>query len=81
MILLLDCFFLYPTDSLVSLKLNPKGTREVLRKRMKTFEKMRILTANKIDMIKQFYKYIVVIDFEATCEETQTKDFVCVVVK
>lgn len=60
------------------LKQDTRGTREILTKRLKYFyRKNRLSKANWRDpeSINFFYDYIVVIDYEATCEEDRPPNF------
>lgn len=62
-----------------ALGLDSRGTKDVLRKRLKAHERRRVLTAAGIEdpnTPRQHYTHLLVIDFEATCEEHQTKDYV-----
>ncbi|KAA0191838.1 hypothetical protein HAZT_HAZT005231 [Hyalella azteca] len=61
------------------LSFDGRGCKDVLRKRLKAYERSRILSEACIEdpnMGHQHYTHIVVIDFEATCEEHQTKDYI-----
>lgn len=63
---------------LQELKQDTRGTREVLQKRLKYFyRKNRLSKANlrDPDSINFFYDNIVVIDYEATCEEDRPPKF------
>uniref|UniRef100_A0A6A7G0P3 3'-5' exoribonuclease 1-like n=1 Tax=Hirondellea gigas TaxID=1518452 RepID=A0A6A7G0P3_9CRUS len=64
---------------LEKLSINSCGTKDVLRKRLKFDERKRILSSYELvdpNTPKQHYTHLLVIDFEATCEEHQTKDYV-----
>lgn len=53
------------------LKLNTRGTKEVLKKRLKSYSRKQHLKENNVESSRQIghVDYFVVIDFEATCEE------------
>lgn len=71
-------YFLLAVE-LDALGLDSRGTKDVLRKRLKAYERRRVLTAAGIEdpnTPRQHYTHLLVIDFEATCEEHQTKDYV-----
>uniref|UniRef100_A0A1B6M930 Exonuclease domain-containing protein n=1 Tax=Graphocephala atropunctata TaxID=36148 RepID=A0A1B6M930_9HEMI len=57
--------------------LNPTGSLESLRKRLKTFlKKKKLASANILcSDIKTLYPYYVVLDFEATCNEVNPTDY------
>jgi len=59
-------------------KLDTRGTREVLKKRLKYFYKRNKISKANLrdpDSITFFYDNIVVIDYEATCEEAKPPGF------
>ncbi|KAF2360666.1 Exonuclease RNase T/DNA polymerase III [Trinorchestia longiramus] len=61
------------------LNFDGRGSKDVLKKRLKAYERSRILKEAGVEdpnTDQQHYTHIVVIDFEATCEEHQTKDYV-----
>jgi len=58
-------------NSLSYLKLSTKGTKEVLKKRLKSYCSRQHLKENNVDEEQKtiFVDYYIVIDFEATCEK------------
>ena len=72
------------TVELDKLSIDTRGSKDVLRKRLKAYERRRVLDAAKIEdpnNSRQHYTHLLVIDFEATCEEQQTKHYVYVQVR
>uniref|UniRef100_A0A8C5M9S1 3'-5' exoribonuclease 1 n=1 Tax=Leptobrachium leishanense TaxID=445787 RepID=A0A8C5M9S1_9ANUR len=63
---------------LVEYKLDTRGVKDVLRKRLKNYYKKQKLThlLTKDSNVDTYYDYICVIDFEATCEEANKPDYV-----
>ncbi|XP_023213189.1 3'-5' exoribonuclease 1-like, partial [Centruroides sculpturatus] len=51
-----------------------RGKNDVLRKRLRTFYKEQKTLLNKVNKSNCPYKYLCVIDFEATCDENSNKD-------
>jgi len=51
-----------------------RGVPEVLKKRLKSYYKEQKLPCSSIQ--GQYYPYMVVIDYEATCEETNPTDYI-----
>ena len=45
-----------------------RGCREVLRRRLKTFYLQENLSTSKLQQVESRYRYLLVIDYEATCE-------------
>lgn len=63
---------------LASLKLETRGVKDILKKRLKThYKKHKLLQAlqREPSSTDTYYDYICVIDFEATCEEDNSPDF------
>ncbi|CAK8698591.1 unnamed protein product [Clavelina lepadiformis] len=56
--------------------LNERGVKEVLKKRLKAYYKKQKL-AQKPESFdgKQYYPYLIVLDFEATCEKDPPTDY------
>lgn len=54
------------------LKLSTKGTKEVLKKRLKSYSKKQHLKENNVEATRKvgYVDYYIIIDFEATCEQT-----------
>ena len=50
-----------------------RGVPEVLKKRLKSYYKEQKLPFTLIE--GQYYPYMIVVDFEATCEETNPTDY------
>lgn len=63
---------------LAEYKLETRGVKDVLRKRLKNYYKKQKLTCvlSKETNVDTYYDYICVIDFEATCEEDNKPDYV-----
>ncbi|XP_043916875.1 3'-5' exoribonuclease 1 [Protopterus annectens] len=63
---------------LASLKLETRGVKDVLKKRLKShYKKQKLLQAAQTEASSTdtYYDFICVIDFEATCEENNPNDF------
>ncbi|XP_012672225.2 3'-5' exoribonuclease 1 [Clupea harengus] len=62
---------------LSELKLDTRGVKDVLKKRLKSYYKKQKLTLSAAEAAKtgMFYDLICVVDFEATCEENNPQDF------
>ncbi|XP_051911894.1 3'-5' exoribonuclease 1 [Hippocampus zosterae] len=62
---------------LSQLKLDTRGVKDVMKKRLKSHYKKQKLTQSAADSgpADLFYDYICVVDFEATCEEDNPPDF------
>nr|XP_057922005.1 3'-5' exoribonuclease 1 [Doryrhamphus excisus] len=62
---------------LAELKLDTRGVKDVMKKRLKSYYKKQKLTqsAAEEDAADAYYDYICVVDFEATCEEDNPADF------
>ncbi|KAM8939124.1 3'-5' exoribonuclease 1 isoform 2-T2 [Pelodytes ibericus] len=63
---------------LAELKLDTRGVKDVLRKRLKNYYKKQKLTkmlSKESSSTDTYYDYICIIDFEATCEEGHTPDY------
>ncbi|KAM3938427.1 3'-5' exoribonuclease 1 [Leptodactylus fuscus] len=58
---------------LTELKLDTRGVKDVLKKRLKNYYKKQKL---KEPSDSSYYDYICVIDFEATCEDSNTPDYI-----
>lgn len=59
---------------LTELKLDTRGVKDVLRKRLKNYyKKQKLKEPSDTDT---YYDYLCVIDFEATCEEANTPDYI-----
>ncbi|XP_077777172.1 3'-5' exoribonuclease 1 isoform X1 [Podarcis muralis] len=54
---------------LAEFKLDTRGVKDVLKKRLKNYYKKEKLMQNQTMNADNYYDYICVIDFEATCEE------------
>ncbi|XP_053559164.1 3'-5' exoribonuclease 1 [Bombina bombina] len=62
---------------LTEYKLDTRGVKDVLKKRLKNYYKKQKLTYTKDSgSSDQYYDYICVIDFEATCEEDNSPDYI-----
>ncbi|XP_069092977.1 3'-5' exoribonuclease 1 isoform X2 [Pleurodeles waltl] len=63
---------------LIEVKLDPRGVKDVLRKRLKNYCKKQKLNHLNLDSSSgdTYYDYICVIDFEATCEEGNPLDYI-----
>ncbi|XP_066924240.1 3'-5' exoribonuclease 1-like [Clytia hemisphaerica] len=63
-------------DALEYLKLNPKGSLEVLQKRLKSHTKKQHFLENDFtEEEKKYTDFYIVIDFEATCEKENPKGY------
>ena len=63
-------------EKMTKLHVNPYGSKDVLKKRLKNhYKKQRLGNTAKATEEKMKYPYFVVIDFEATCSETND-DFI-----
>ncbi|XP_077399628.1 3'-5' exoribonuclease 1 isoform X1 [Vanacampus margaritifer] len=60
---------------LSQLKLDTRGVKDVMKKRLKSHYGKQKLTAADCGPGDVFYDYICVVDFEATCEEDNPPDF------
>lgn len=62
---------------LAELKLDTRGVKDVMKKRLKShYKKQKLLqTAAEGGLTDRYYDYICVVDFEATCEEDNPADF------
>ncbi|KAM9329277.1 3'-5' exoribonuclease 1 [Gastrophryne carolinensis] len=64
---------------LAELKLDTRGVKDVLRKRLKNHYKKQKLTcidAKDTSDTDTYYDYICIIDYEATCEEENSPDYI-----
>ncbi|XP_077565702.1 3'-5' exoribonuclease 1 [Stigmatopora nigra] len=64
---------------LSQLKLDTRGVKDVMKKRLKSHykkQKLAVATADDGQQADACYDYICVVDFEATCEEDNPRDFV-----
>lgn len=64
---------------LVEAKLDPRGVKDVLKKRLKNYYKKQKLNHHHLQDTSNgdtYYDYICVIDFEATCEEGNQPDYI-----
>lgn len=64
---------------LVEAKLDPRGVKDVLKKRLKNYYKKQKLNHHHLQDTSSgdtYYDYICVIDFEATCEEGNQPDYI-----
>ncbi|XP_071948624.1 3'-5' exoribonuclease 1-like isoform X2 [Antedon mediterranea] len=60
-----------------TLKLNTRGRIDILKSRLKSYYKQRQLAAESgFQSMHQQFDYLLVIDYEATCEEPEPPDFV-----
>lgn len=50
-------------------KLETRGVKDVLKKRLKNYYKKQKLMLKESNAVDSYYDYICIIDFEATCEE------------
>lgn len=62
---------------LAELKLDTRGVKDVMKKRLKShYKKQKLMqTAAEDGHTDRYYDYICVVDFEATCEEDNPSDF------
>lgn len=64
---------------LAELKLDTRGVKDVLRKRLKNYYKKQKLThvlSKDSSETDTYYDYICIIDFEATCEDINAPDYI-----
>ncbi|XP_059765501.1 3'-5' exoribonuclease 1 isoform X1 [Balaenoptera ricei] len=57
-------------------KLETRGVKDVLKKRLKNYYKKQKLMLKEGNCADSYYDYICVIDFEATCEEGNPPEFI-----
>ncbi|XP_070454236.1 3'-5' exoribonuclease 1 isoform X2 [Equus przewalskii] len=57
-------------------KLETRGVKDVLKKRLKNYYKKQKLMLKESNAADSYYDYICIIDFEATCEEGNPPEFV-----
>ncbi|XP_033032702.1 3'-5' exoribonuclease 1 isoform X5 [Trachypithecus francoisi] len=57
-------------------KLETRGVKDVLKKRLKNYYKRQKLMLKESNCADSYYDYICIIDFEATCEEGNPPEFV-----
>ncbi|XP_032144209.1 3'-5' exoribonuclease 1 isoform X2 [Cebus imitator] len=57
-------------------KLETRGVKDVLKKRLKNYYKKQKLMLKESSCADSYYDYICIIDFEATCEEGNPPEFV-----
>ncbi|XP_077799127.1 3'-5' exoribonuclease 1 isoform X13 [Macaca mulatta] len=57
-------------------KLETRGVKDVLKKRLKNYYKKQKLMLKESNCADSYYDYICIIDFEATCEEGNPPEFV-----
>ncbi|XP_063150818.1 3'-5' exoribonuclease 1 isoform X1 [Candoia aspera] len=60
---------------LAEFRLDTRGVKDVLKKRLKNYYKKEKLMQKQPTNAEDYYNYICVIDFEATCEERNQPDF------
>ncbi|KAF7696969.1 3'-5' exoribonuclease 1 [Silurus meridionalis] len=59
------------------LKLDTRGVKDVLKKRLKSYyKKQKLKQSASLGADDSYYDYICVVDFEATCEESNPRNFV-----
>ncbi|KAK2827386.1 hypothetical protein Q7C36_018312 [Tachysurus vachellii] len=59
------------------LKLDTRGVKDVLKKRLKNYyKKQKLKQSASVASDDSYYDYICVVDFEATCEESNPRNFV-----
>lgn len=56
-------------------KLETRGVKDVLKKRLKNYYKKQKLMLKESSAGDSYYDYICIIDFEATCEEGNPAEF------
>lgn len=56
-------------------KLETRGVKDVLKKRLKNYYKKQKLMLKESNAVDSYYDYICIIDFEATCEEGNPAEF------
>ncbi|XP_070356213.1 3'-5' exoribonuclease 1 isoform X2 [Equus asinus] len=57
-------------------KLETRGVKDVLKKRLKNYYKKQKLMLKESNAADSYYDYICIIDFEATCEEGNPPEFI-----
>ncbi|KAF5922386.1 hypothetical protein HPG69_009426 [Diceros bicornis minor] len=57
-------------------KLETRGVKDVLKKRLKNYYKKQKLMLKESSCADSYYDYICIIDFEATCEEGNPPEFI-----
>lgn len=57
-------------------KLETRGVKDVLKKRLKNYYKKQKLMLKEGNCVDSYYDYICIIDFEATCEEGNPPEFI-----
>ncbi|KAI4529637.1 hypothetical protein MG293_020315 [Ovis ammon polii] len=57
-------------------KLETRGVKDVLKKRLKNYYKKQKLMLKESNCADSYYDYICIIDFEATCEEGNPPEFI-----
>lgn len=57
-------------------KLETRGVKDVLKKRLKNYYKKQKLMLKEGNCADSYYDYICIIDFEATCEEGNPPEFI-----
>lgn len=57
-------------------KLETRGVKDVLKKRLKNYYKKQKLMLKESNRAESYYDYICIIDFEATCEEGNPPEFI-----
>jgi hypothetical protein len=62
-------------SKLKELKLNTEGNYDVLKMRLKTYYKKKALISANLFTASKLAPYYVVVDFEATCEESNSPDY------
>ncbi|XP_058023623.1 3'-5' exoribonuclease 1 isoform X2 [Ahaetulla prasina] len=60
---------------LAEFRLDTRGVKDVLKKRLKNYYKKEKLMHKQPPNAEEYYNYICVIDFEATCEEKNQPEF------
>ncbi|NXX80704.1 ERI1 exoribonuclease, partial [Urocolius indicus] len=63
-------------SKLAEFKLETRGVKDVLKKRLKNYYKKQKLMQKEAINGDSYYDYICVVDFEATCEEGNPPEFV-----
>ncbi|XP_032043178.1 3'-5' exoribonuclease 1 [Aythya fuligula] len=63
-------------SKLAEFKLETRGVKDVLKKRLKNYYKKQKLMQKEVLNSDGYYDYICVVDFEATCEEGNPPEFV-----
>ncbi|PNF42020.1 3'-5' exoribonuclease 1 [Cryptotermes secundus] len=62
-------------SKLKELKLSTEGNCDVLKKRLKNYYKKKKLTSANLFTASKLSPYYVIVDFEATCQETNVPDY------